>query len=720
VSFLNAFFLLGLGAIAVPIIIHLVSRLRYTRMDFSSAQFLQHSSRRTSRKLQPINLFLLLIRIALLAAFTLALARPLLLRAASGRQTTESCTAIIIDNSYSMGYETGNQTRLDRAKRHARQFIEEMADEDRAVLLTMSDQVSAVVEEPVHDKDVLLEAVKRVSLSNRGTDALPALLEAHELLQHAGAPFRRILMLTDLQRNGWTRSDSAHMSLARRLDELLATSKSSEDRIRLHILNCATESYQNLGIGSIDSGEQILVAGVPFKIDSSILVSGTYPEMHKANVALSMGDQSAAKAAVPLGGGRSVSAEFSVKVESPGPCEGRVELPPDGLAIDNQYHFSIPVSKKRRVLLVRRASRDRLSSGTALALALRSDKERASFVELRETTGAGAGARHLEHVDVVILADECPGLVADTLAEFVTRGGGLIVFPDAGPDWLNERFAGHTGLLLGRFATGLPSPEGVSILFQGTAHGGSAFAFFARRPGLVRVVKLQKCVPLQLDDRQGTRVIATNGSGRVLIAEIRIGRGRVLAFGFGCGLEWGNVPLTAAQVPLLGQSILHVASDARTEPQTYRIGARVQRSFPGEDWRVRVEMPSGEKPEIPVTRADGETSCDFTDTQVPGRYVLVAESSSERRVERFVVNLDTRESVLVPASTVAIKNILPRADIRFVPPGREAAMLGAPADKVPLRSTLLLAAVLLLIMEGCLASRFYRGEEAMAEPVVAE
>ena len=717
-SFLNSAFLLGLAAIAVPVIIHLVSRLRYAEMDFSSAQFLEHSSRRTSRKIQLMNVLLLAARIALVAAFTFALARPLLLRTATRTAPGETCTVIVIDNSYSMGYVTRNQTHLDRAKTSARRFIEAMSDRDTATILTMSDRSAFLLEEPVHDHDILLRRIESIPLTNRGTDVLPALLEAYQLLQKVDVPHRQVLLLGDRQRNGWMRADSTHVSLARKLNEMLAALKTGRKTISLHIADCATDGYRNVGISNVDCAGQILAAGVPFDVSCSLLVSGSHPDGYETGLSLHLGDRPVQRAVVALTGARSVGAEFSVSVADSGSHRGYAALPPDDLPIDNRSYFTIPVRERVRVLLIRRASSSHLSSGAALSLSLRSDGGQPGFLELQETDGRAAEATALEDTDVVILADACRNLPMEALAGFVAQGGGLVVFADAGTDWLNENLGDRPELLPGRFQVESPTAGSAGIPILGVDYGHPVLSLFERESGLLGAVQLARCTPLELFSIAAVRGLASDGAGRFLIAERRVGKGRVLAFGFGCGLEWGNLPLTAALVPLLGQAVLYAAGDLGLDVQGHEVGERVQRSFRGEGWRVRIIVPGGEEADVAASQAAGESSFEFENTEVPGLYTIVAESPSGKLTESFIVNLDTTESILEPASTAEIAGLLPQADPRFVLPGEAPRFLTAEREKTPLLGILLLAVLLLIVTEGYLASRVYRGEESAAQPVV--
>jgi hypothetical protein len=75
--FLNPWMLIGLLAVLIPPIIHLLNRRRYDVVDWGAMQFLQFSEV-TRRRLFVEELLLMLLRMGLIAVLVLALAGPFL------------------------------------------------------------------------------------------------------------------------------------------------------------------------------------------------------------------------------------------------------------------------------------------------------------------------------------------------------------------------------------------------------------------------------------------------------------------------------------------------------------------------------------------------------------------------------------------------------------------------------------------------------------------
>src|SRR3954466_2984306 len=106
ISFLVPLFLLGLGAIVVPIVVHLIQRERKRVVQFPSLMFVQKIPYQSVRRRRIRHWSLLLLRCAALLLIVAAFARPFLkqgvVAAAAVGGTRE--LVILLDNAGTMGY----------------------------------------------------------------------------------------------------------------------------------------------------------------------------------------------------------------------------------------------------------------------------------------------------------------------------------------------------------------------------------------------------------------------------------------------------------------------------------------------------------------------------------------------------------------------------------------------------------------------------------------
>src|SRR5262249_25906245 len=146
-SFVFPFILGGLVLIGVPVLIHLIMRQKPKTLRFPAFRFLVKRHRTNLRKLRLRHLLLLSLRIFLIAAICLALARPKVFNEALKIGSDRPVAALLIfDTSPSMEYivssARGKLTRLDDAKRRGRELLAELPDGSRVLILDTADAVS--------------------------------------------------------------------------------------------------------------------------------------------------------------------------------------------------------------------------------------------------------------------------------------------------------------------------------------------------------------------------------------------------------------------------------------------------------------------------------------------------------------------------------------------------------------------------------------------------
>src|SRR5688500_18500601 len=106
-SFLSPWFLAGLAALAVPILVHLIHKERKEVVEFPSLMFIQRIPYKSAKRNQIRHWLLFLLRCAAIILLIAAFARPLFDReAATPPAALDGAreVVILVDRSYSMGY----------------------------------------------------------------------------------------------------------------------------------------------------------------------------------------------------------------------------------------------------------------------------------------------------------------------------------------------------------------------------------------------------------------------------------------------------------------------------------------------------------------------------------------------------------------------------------------------------------------------------------------
>src|SRR5947199_8752762 len=105
-AFLTPAFLIGLSALAIPILVHLIQREKKRVIEFPSLMFVRRIPYQSVRRRRIRHWALLLLRAAAIALIVAAFARPFLPQSAAASAVTGGSREVVIlhDQSASMGY----------------------------------------------------------------------------------------------------------------------------------------------------------------------------------------------------------------------------------------------------------------------------------------------------------------------------------------------------------------------------------------------------------------------------------------------------------------------------------------------------------------------------------------------------------------------------------------------------------------------------------------
>src|SRR5262249_6204008 len=172
----------GVVLIGIPVLIHLIMRQKPKILPFPAFRFLVQRSKKNLRKLRLRHLLLLVLRMLLIVALCLALARPKLFHSGLTLSGDRPAAAILVfDTSYSMGYKSGDgATRLDDAKTRGLELLNELPEGSRVAILDTAETVSSRGEwQPsLHQAR---ERIKELKLKPSNASASQRLQGAHRM-----------------------------------------------------------------------------------------------------------------------------------------------------------------------------------------------------------------------------------------------------------------------------------------------------------------------------------------------------------------------------------------------------------------------------------------------------------------------------------------------------------------------------------------------------------
>ncbi len=689
-SFLAPWLLSGFGALAVPILIHLWQRKKVIKMPFSTLRFLKIVKARTSRSSIIENLLLLLLRCLVVGLVIFAATRPVLsskdakLLGGSVPRTI----ALVIDQSLSMGYKSGDDTRLELAKRQANAVIDDLKPGDAVALIAASDRANPLIAEPTVDHVAARKAIDGIQLLETRTDFSPSLREARKAVAKALRGTKQIFLFTDDQESGWQFDKAAVF------DEPW-----EKTAARLIVVRSDDLPSVNAAVTKMKFESPFAANGLVARASATVDNHSAAPLRDLLELKVD-GEKIASRAAEPAAGSSvEVPLEFQTPFLKGRWMLGSVNLSGDHLPGDDTFYFVQPVYQTPRVLIVESANGpERARPGFFLRKALEAG---AAGAPIKTIATGELDELPLEPFSAVFLAGvpDVSDRASVRIDRYLEAGGTVVFFPSDQSDlaslsrleWLPAKPTKIHELPAGRLVARLLEPQ--HTLFTNSWDANTPFPALPQR-------KL-----LEMDLRAEGRVLLTLGDFPFIIYGER-GTGRVIIVNASPDRAWGDFPLTAAFLPLVQQiGRLSIARTGRESAHLVGEPIPAPLSLP-RDQALTVKTPHGDI--VPV-QAGGPL---LERAEQAGFYEV--SSASEGVLHQFAVNVDPRESELRPMDDAELTKMVPHDLIAGTEPLR--LWLAQTRGLVSLWPTLLVLALLVFAVEGIysniLARRRSQGDES--------
>ena len=426
--------LLGLAALLLPIAVHALARRTPRDFTLPTLRFLDAAPKARRALALPQDRLVLLLRALALACLALAAARPFV-PATAGRETLVA----ILDDSLSMSHGApmshgARPSRFERARAGLEEKLRALPEDAQAAVLVASRPRATLA-----SKAAALEALRETVPTAGSSSLVPALACAAGLV--AGDPHGRVVLASDLDRPS--------------LEGLERQPGLLED-VRLETLDVG-DTPRDASLGAVSIAPCPAIAGEPVTVTARLqatgLGEGPFPvtlEVGGAEVArreVRAGEE--ARFVLPRASGDFVSGALVVKARG------------DELALDDRRFFAAPVLREVPLVLLGRDSAEKGTNAReqpvldALAALAQARCMSIRVATVPESTlpaaldGRGSAPRApAERASVLVLASpsELAEATRQTIAAFVAKGGGVLVFldenvPEATLRWLVERAA---------------------------------------------------------------------------------------------------------------------------------------------------------------------------------------------------------------------------------------------------------------------------------------
>ena len=532
-----------LGALAIPIIIHLFFRRRARPIDLGTLQFLKvvlgENARRRRLKRWP----LLALRMACLALIAFVFARPYML--AIEPDADDRQVVILLDRSASMGLR-GSSRPIDQALEMARAILGRIGQGTQLEVATF-DRAVHPLSEPADLRTAVIE------LPADGTDYGTALAWARDIFVRSRKRIKQLHILTDLQRSGLDRGEA--VSLPGDID--------------VQLRDFGRAFPKNVGVTGVTIAPQTIRPGDSVSITATVFNASPLPiPSCPIRLQIAAGNRTRdLKQTINLDGVATASVTFSLAAMPEGLWRGHIEASADDeLAFDDRRFLAFPVAPPARVLVVDGDPGNHPYQSETFflqaALRLASQGEvyaKTPFDSQRVELSGGTGLPDLEKIEAVVLANVEALSDADLkrLSTFVERGGGLLVFTG---DRVRPEGAARlaaAGLGVGQVLEHLTAAELPWRLERWEAEHPVFKPFAGAERGDLRRPAFTTITPIKPED--GSRVLAWFRGGQPALVEQTKGQGKVLWFASACDRAWGDWPRGRMYLPMVHQMVAYVA-----------------------------------------------------------------------------------------------------------------------------------------------------------------
>ena len=693
-SFLHPEFLWLAPLVAVPILIHLLNRVRYRRMRWAAMEFLLATEQRAVRRARLRQILLMILRTAVLLFALGALAQPILSGTLASLLGNASQVVVALDASASMSAADASGSAFERAKRLAAAEVAALPRGTRAAAFAFAARTDGAFRVPIQDHRAVASAITSAELTGGATDIPLAIRTAAESLRRGGGG-GTIWLLTDLRDAGW--------HAGRHVDSPAASGKGAWDDVRaalqaaghprIVITDAAPAIASNTAVAKVQVTPDVLLEGDVPRLTAAISLEGGSGKTVKAS--LSFDGRLVDTRTVQFTGPGAAEAVFHLPALTSGPHAGYVELEHDALPADDRSYFVLRPAQSIPVLIAsgQVSSIPFESSGDFLAAALEpptsEDAARSPFT-VKAVPAAQLAGLPLADFAAVCLADVArpDGETLKALRDYLAAGGLVIIFPGPHTDTAAWNASGLVDLRLESTLqaegekhvkvnwTSPTSPVTATLAAEGLdrlaiarwlrlapAPADEVLARLDAGPSASLAVEAGPSASLAVE--AGPSASLAVEAGEPFLIRSQVGKGKIYVFAVSCQNDFSNLPFTPILL-IAVHRMLHAHLVETGEPLF--LPAFTALEFPARPGDSRVVTPGGKT--LPVAVREGQPSqAYFEQTAQVGIYRLASgdlEAGAGGAPPLAAINTPVEESSLARIPPDEVRTLLGGSSVYFL------------------------------------------------------
>ena len=536
-TFLSPITLWLLGALSIPIIIHILNRLNVSRVDYSSVTLIKELKSSSIYRLQVQKLFILILRMLFITCLILMFAKPVTKGFIPGWFASEqdATLVIIIDNSASMAATRNGKTFLDISKNEALALLP-LYKKESQIIISQTCPPKIVFKGKNYHPDIR-KSVKYIE-PTYGYDNLWECLENLISDKSITGIIKECAVFSDFM-------NYPDSSFNRNIEDL--------DSWKFYFIKQG-KVENNISITNVSLINRLKTLSTLMNLDTDVKNTG-YNKKENVPIELSFNNQRVGQVITEFEPGIGKSFLFQAYPVDDGILKSIITLPDDDYLLDNNWYQTIPIMKQIRCGIIGPT----LENISLIEMVIESIDPEKTFLNVNRIIQPTIDRLFLDDLDVVIMHNI--GGVSEKgvqdLEKFLKKGGGVIWFQG---DSTSENF--HPD-----FFTKLSFPK--QKKFINSKGGVFNSKIIHENSNLIQDLQrrnIQRELPeifnyIDLTISPNHKVHWELNNGDPLLIEFSKGTGNIFYFSTLLDLGWNDFPIRGMTVPLLYRLIILTGTD---------------------------------------------------------------------------------------------------------------------------------------------------------------
>ena len=519
-NFLFPTFLIGLAAIAIPIIIHLFNFRKYKKIYFTNVHFLKELKQESDSKSKLKEWLILAMRILAITCLVFAFAQPFIPGKAKATQG-DKAISIYLDNSFSMESVNKKGTLLENAKLYATEMANTFSASDQFQLLTNDFEGK---HQRFISKEEFIEQLNDVKISSATRALTDVIKRQQDFLQNSSSKNKRLFLVSDFQKNAATFNKAD-------IDTSLV----------ITCIPIASTEINNVYIDSVWFETPVQQFGTQQIIHASV-INKSNKDIETGTLKLFINDKqvSLSSFSVTAGNKQDVSIGFTVKDK--GINKGLLSIEDYPITYDDNFYFSFDAQTTIHALVIN--GKDTKTAGNFKSL-LQNDSMFVYTENAEVSTDYGLFPK-----ENLIVLNELSSLTSGLTAElqkFVSNGGSVVLFPNKKADLVSYTNAFQNLQLPQIIAFDTVRTKTQSIKFEQGLYEG-VFDKINQQMDLPMVLQHYE---FKQTTNSSTQNIVLLQNGSPLISQHNIGNGKLYLFAIPSDAACSNFLKHALFVPTI-------------------------------------------------------------------------------------------------------------------------------------------------------------------------